>query len=226
MQAEPASWEGTKGEGVQWTAPPEWLRAQGTKDLAKRFAAWSSAAMKLGCMRETKSGLLAEAGESEEDFRTRVAAASGAAREAAVAAVRARHASRLATSATKVTKANAKLQKETAQANAANVDTVATWGGALLGAMFGRGSAVSKITSAARTTNRNMAQAGDVSTAKAALEAMRAAHTALEAACDDEVARCEATYNPAALVLEHFEVAPRKADTQVLGLGVLWRDGA
>jgi hypothetical protein len=117
-----------------------------------------------------------------------------------------------------------KVEKEAAEAQTANIDTVATWGGALLGAIFGGGSAVSKVTSAARTTNRNMARQQDVVAAKAGLEQAHAALAELNAALEAEVARSEASFDPAGLVVERIEVRARKADTQVLLAGVLWSE--
>jgi hypothetical protein len=222
MQVDPAAWSGDAPEGVAWEQPPAWLRTEGAREIQKRFVAWAQEGLRLRLLRSPTTGLWSSPDETVDSFRSRVAAASGPARDVAVAAVQAHHAGRIAAAAEKVGKAEARLLRERAEASTAQVDTVAMWGGALLGAMFGRGSALSKITSAARTTNRNLARHGDVTAARAALDAARASLAALTAACEDEVARCAFGFEAEGLVVDTIQVAPRKADTVVLGIGIVW----
>jgi len=202
--------------------PPTWLRKGAAALLSRSFSAWVYQSRAVTLARCVATQTVAGLGEEPGVFRARVALAAREARDAGIAAIQARYAARMSAQADRVSKAQARLEKEKADATAANLDTVATWGGAIFGAIFGGGSAVSKVTRAARTTNRNLGAHDDVTAAREALATAKTEHARLAAELDREVGDLAARLSPDNLVFDTVEVRARKADTDVRGVTLLW----
>lgn len=202
--------------------PPGWLRKGAATQLSRSFAAWVYQSRSLSLPRCPATQTVAGVGEDPGAFRARVALAAREARDAGISAIQARYAARMSAQADRVSKAQARLEKEKADATAANLDTVATWGGAIFGAIFGGGSAVSKVTRAARTTNRNLGAHDDVTAAREALATAKTEHARLAAELDREVGELASRLSLDTLVFDTVEVRARKADTDVRAVTLLW----
>ncbi len=213
----------TPAAGVAFEPPPAtWLRKGAGTQLSRAYAAWVYQSRSVALARCAATQTIAGLGEAAGAFRARVALAAREARDTGVSAIQARFAARMAAQAERVSKAQARLAKEQADATAANLDTVATWGGAIFGAIFGGGSAVSKVTRAARTTNRNLGAHDDVAVAREALAQAKLEHGRLAAELDQEVQALAARLTPDQLVFDTVDVRARKADTDVRSTTLLW----
>lgn len=222
VSIDPASVERSPPVGASWAPVPSWLATEGAKRWSKQFIGWSCQGRSASVLYSPSADVASQLGESEAAFRARLVSAVAPARDAALEAVRGRYATRIATHEGRVRKAAAKEDKEKVNAAAANVDTMATWGGAILGAMLGKGSVVSKVTSAARTTNRNLARQSGADAAKRALEEAESALALLIQSMEADLATVAADYNPATLRCDRVDVRPRKSEIQVLSVAVLW----
>jgi hypothetical protein len=164
-------------------------------------------------------------GQDEAAFRAGLGAAAREAREAATAAAQKKLAPKLAAADEKVRRAQAKLGREEVDAQAATVNTVASWGNAIFGSLFGRGSAVSKMSAAARTTSRGFSARSEVEAAERALADAQAARAALAQELPPLLARIAAETDPATVAIERIAVAPRKGDTEVVRVQLVWKAG-
>jgi hypothetical protein len=195
-------------------------------DWKKGFAAWIYQDRPTSLLHNAFLGLTSKPGENEAAFRQRLAHAARERRDEAVAAFEKKMAPKFKSLDERLKKAEARVGKEKADAQAATVNTVTSWGTAIFGSLFGRGSAVTKVASAARTTSRSFSAQSDVEAAEAAARDVEESRDELEAEVAAEVARLTAEADPAALTIGKTEVVARKADTQVLLLQLVWKADA
>ncbi|GDX82326.1 ATP-binding protein [Deltaproteobacteria bacterium] len=209
--------------GVAFEPPPApAMRKGASADLSKRYIAWVYQSRAARLPRSPLTGTIARFGEDPGAFRSRAAQAAREARDVELSVLQAKMAPRIAAQAERVRKAQARLSKEEADAAAANLDTVATWGGAIFGAFFGRGSAVSKVTQAARTTNRNLGAHDDVSAAQESLSEAVSAQRMLASELEERLRQVGGRYASDTLQFDTVEVRARKADTDVRSVALLW----
>jgi hypothetical protein len=149
----------------------------------------------------------------------------GEKRDEAVDALRKKYSTRLGTLEDRERRAAQKLERERAQASNQTLSSALSVGGSLLGALFGgrRGSAASKVSTAARNVGRANKERTDVAHAEADARALREQVEALNAELEAEVARLESGFDPGAIQLESVPVKPRKADIAVEDLALVWR---
>jgi len=208
-------------EGAWDPLPPAATRKQAAAEWKKAATSWLQQGQVLELRRAV--GLVLEPGESEGAFRARVALAAREQRDAAVEALRAKMAPKLATLEERRRKAEARVEKEKAQAQAATVDTAISFGTTLFSALFGgRGSAVTKAASSARSATRTVRERGDIASAQDDLEAVEQAKAALAAEVEEGATEIAARFAPEAVVVETLRIAPRKADTLVERVALAW----
>ncbi len=192
-------------------------------DWRRSFAAWVYQARPATLSTCARLGVTSRPGEAEAAFRARLAFAVRETRDAEVQAMRKKFEPKVQALDEKVRRAQARLTKEEADAQAATVDTVASWGNAIFGGLFGRGSAVSKLSTAAKKTGRGMSARSDVQAAELALAGAPRARAELAQELTTHLARIAADSDPATLPLEEVRVPARKADTQVVRTVLVWR---
>ncbi len=198
-------------------------RKNAVADWKKSFTAWIYQERPAELLHCDALGLSAKPGESEAAFRQRLAHAARERRDDAVAALEKKMEPKLKALGEKVKKAEARVAREKADAQAATVNTVTSWGTAIFGSLFGRGSAVTKVASAARTTSRGFAAATDVQAAEEAARDAAESREELEAEVGAEVERLTAEADPASLFLGKTTIVARKADTQVVLTQLVWK---
>lgn len=192
-------------------------------DWKKSLTAWIYQERPAELLHCDAFGLSAKPGEGEPAFRQRLAHAARERRDDAVAALEKKMAPKLKALAEKGKKADARVSREKADAQAATVNTVTTWGSAIFGSLFGRGSAVTKMASAARTTSRGFIAASDVEAAEESARDVAASREEFEAELKAEVERLTTEADPASLQLGRTALVARKADTQVVLVQLVWK---
>ena len=199
---------------------------------AKSYAAWGKALQKwvvtnevLTRWRAPEFKLASEPGEDERAFRIRVMAHAHEARDAAVEALRARYAPKLTAVQDKVRRAEQAVAREQAQATQATMDTAISLGGALLGALLGRGKvsgAVGRVGTAARGAGRAVQQRGDVARAQETLEELRAQEVALADTVRQEAEALAARHEAQREAVEAVAVRAKAADVQLVLVALAW----
>jgi hypothetical protein len=170
---------------------------------------------------------LSNPGESEADFRARLAEAALAARAAEVEKLRKKYRPKVSAAEARVVRAQDRVVREESQASAQTVDTAVSVGSSILGAIFGRRATVSghvgRARSAARSATRAAKERADVERAEEELRRAREAMDELEREVTDAVRRIDTAFDPSALVLEPVHIKPKKADIVVGVVALLWR---
>jgi len=165
-------------------------------------------------------------GESEAEFRGRLASMARAARDEAVERLRARYAPKLARLTERIRAAETRVAKEAAQYEHQRMQTAISIGTSVLGALFGRklasASTVGRVGTAARSASRAAREQGDVAAARERVEAEREALAALEGELEAAVDEVRAPVDAATFVIEALEVPPRKKDVTVERLALAW----
>jgi hypothetical protein len=163
-------------------------------------------------------------GETEDEFRGRLAALAREGRDAAVEKLRARYAPKLATLLERAERADVAAEREATQARGQKLDAAVSIGASLVGALFGRklGSAsnVSRAARAARGISRAAQEHADIARAEDRARDAREAHAALEAELAAEIAALDAPSRAPAI--ERFTVSARKTDLVVEDFALLW----
>jgi hypothetical protein len=197
---------------------------------AKNYAAWGKTLAASLYQNGTVELLSAKAlkltsnpGESEGDFRTRLAQALREHRDGAVAKLREKHAAKLKSLDERLRRAADKVEREKSQYSQRKLDTAISIGTSVLGAIFGgRSSATTRAGSAARSAGRVFSEHGDVARAGESLETLTAERNALLAAIEQEAAALAAGLDPASIALEKVRIAPRKSDIAIGRVAIAW----
>jgi hypothetical protein len=210
--------------------PATALRTKSYADWEKSLAAhlYQHGAVQLLRCAELK--LMSEPGESEGDFRSRLAHALRERRDGLVDKLRDKYASRLRSLDDKVRRAEDKVEREQAQYSQRKLDTAVSIGASVFSAIFGgRSSAATRAGTAARAAGRVFGEKGDVERAGENLETLRQQRQALQQEMESEVAELSAGLDPGSVQLETIAVTPRKSDIAVGRLALAWepwREGA
>jgi len=165
-------------------------------------------------------------GESERNFRIRLQVTAHERRDAKIEALRVRFATRFSTLLEQIRRAEQAVQREQAQASQAKMDTALSVGGAILGAIFGRGKVssrtIGKVGTAARGAGRAAQQHGDVTRASESVSALQAKYAELEAKVQREVDDVGSSYNAQLDSLDTLTIAAKSGDVRVQLVGLVW----
>jgi hypothetical protein len=203
--------------------PAALLSAKNYGDWGKALAAslYQNGAVELLAAKSLK--LTSNPGESEGDFRTRLAQSLREFRDAEVAKLRAKHADKLKSLENRLRQAADRVEREKAQYSQRKLDTAVSIGTSILGAIFGgRSTAATRAGSAARSAGRAMNERGDVARADESLEALTAERDALLKSIEQDAGALSASLDPASVALEKLRIAPRKSDIAVGRVALAW----
>jgi len=167
--------------------------------------------------------LYSRPGESEGDFRTRLALASREQRDAAVQALRDRYAQKVQALGDQLRRAEERVARERSQQTQSRLDTAVSIGSSVLGALFGgKRGALGRIGTAARSAGRMQRESGDVARAEEGLDELQARLRELNTTVEQEVAALAQSFEADRLALRRVPVAPRKGDIAVGSVALAW----
>lgn len=164
-------------------------------------------------------------GETEGDFKARVAHAARELRDKAVEELKAKSAKSVKALETKVIKALDKVETQKAQASSAKMSTFMKVGSSILGALLGgRKSGLASVASSTTVTGVSKAwqQSKEADAAEAELERLKVEMAELEAQTEEAVQKVKDQYEPDQLVLEKTRITPLKKNIQPQATGILW----
>jgi hypothetical protein len=171
-------------------------------------------------------GATSSPGESEGDFRSRLALRSRERRDADVGKLRAKYAPKLAGLQDQLRRAQEREEREKSQLSQAKLQTALSIGSTVLGALLGRraisATSVGRAASAARSAGRIGSQSDDVGRAAESRTVIEQRLTALQQEWDAETAHLGAALDPATVMLRRVSVAPRKSDIAIGEIALLW----
>ena len=201
------------------------MNAANYKQVEKDFSEWLYRNERADLFSCPALKAWSQLGESEGDFRVRLAHEAREARDAAIDKLRGATAKKIATLEGRLRTAEGQLAKQKAEANAANMQAGVSVLGGLLGGLFGRkvglgtltrgSAAIGKATSAYK-------QHQDVTNADAKITGIASEIAAIQSELEAEIARITGAYDPVALTLETESLKPAKSDVKVDCVALLW----
>jgi len=212
--------------------PPEATRAKSFEAWAKSFKDFLARSEELTVYSSKELGLSSKPGESEGEFRSRLADAARQRRDGEVDKVKARLAPKFTALDERMRRAQAKVAEQKSQATAQTISTAASVFGAVAGALFGRRklstATLSRAASSARSASRSMKESRDVGLAEEGVEAVQARIAELQAELAAAIAEVESRSDPQNLALAAKGLKPKKTDVEVVRVGLVWlpRPGA
>jgi hypothetical protein len=177
---------------------------------------WSCRLLKLG----------SEPGESESDFRVRLAQSLRERRDLELEKLRGRYAPKLARLQDRIRTAEQRVEREKSQQSQQRLQTAVSLGSTLLGALLGRKKLGVGTVSRAATTMRGVGRMGrerdDVARASEKLEDLNQRLEELEARFESDAEQLRERFSPEDLELEQKALRPRKSDISVDALTLVW----
>lgn len=207
--------------------PSAFLRAQNYTAWSKDFAANIYQTANLTIWRCVALKMSSNAGESEGDFRARIALSLREKRDAEVERIRKQYAPKLATLQSQAARAQQKVEKEQSQLSQQKLQTALSVGASILGAFLGRkalsATNISKVTAAARSAGRLSSESKDVDQAAGSLESIQQRLNDLQTQLEQDIADVQGKLDAAAVSLESVVIKPRKTDTVVNEVALVWK---
>ncbi len=224
----PDELEGSPEEGVGYA------ELAGAATRARSYPAWqkdlvnhvyATEALEVFCISALKA--YSHAGESESDFRARISLELHEERDAEIEKIRAKFQTRYDSLAERLRKAEAARQVQEQQQSSQVLNTGISILGGVLGAMFGRGSGLSrtnvgKAATAARQASRVLKEKQDVQRAAETVEAVKATIEALDADVEKAVAVVTARLDSGNAKCETIRIQPRKLDITPGFIALVW----
>jgi hypothetical protein len=210
--------------GASFTEPPAAaLREQSYMAWEKSLKAHLHEHGAVELLRCEELKLASGPGESEGDFRARIAHTLHERRDAQVAKLREKYAPKLRSLEDQARRAEDRVEREQAQYSQRKLDTMVSIGSSVLGAIFGgKRGAAGRAGSAARSAGRVFGEKGDVDRAGESLEVLRQRRAELEREMESEAAALSASLDAGAVRLERMVVGPRKSDITIGKLMLAW----
>jgi hypothetical protein len=200
---------------------------------AKSFDAWSKLladamfrTLKIELMRSPSLKLSSKPGESERDFRARLAQVGREQRDAEIAKLRAKYAPKVATLNERLRKAQMAQQVQQEQATGSKWQAAMTIGASILGGFLGRktisAANVGRATSAVRGVGRTMKESADVARAGENIAAVQQQLADLNAQLESEINALTLRFDATNETLERIPLRPKKTDIKVRLVALAW----
>ena len=165
-------------------------------------------------------------GEPEGDFRVRLSHRAKEERDQEIEALRLKYQARYQSLETAANKAQAAIDRESAQARSAKINTAVSIGQTILGALFGRKAlsrtTISKTSTAARSATRAFEQSGDVGRAEDRLAEIQAQMIELKNEMDAAMSEIRLAADPDRLVLTKTPIRALKKNITINAFGLAW----
>ena len=180
----------------------------------------------LDLMRCEDLKLTSAPGESEGDFRARLAVALREARDMELARLRKTYDPKLASLEQQLQRAQQRIDREDAQVGERRMQTVISVGATVLGALLGRRAGgvgtIGRASTAMRTAGRVSREKEDVARAQESHETLRRRFEELEQSFAQETDRIKERFEPGQIRLSRVTVRPRKSDIVIENVGLAW----
>jgi hypothetical protein len=190
------------------------------------FSDWAFRTQTLETLKSPSSGLTSNPGETEADFRARVAQVTTAKQTEAIESLKKKYEAKKQTLDSQLLRAQQARERESEQSRGRWMQTVISFGATVLGGVFGRKklgtSTLGRATTAMRDVGRSIDQAGDVKRADQTLASTQQKLSDLETQQQSEIDALTSKIDPSTENLEKILMRPRKSDITVDALGLVW----
>ncbi len=170
--------------------------------------------------------LSSQPAESKSDFLARISQAAREERDLEVEKMRRKYSSNFDTLQQRLMRAEQALQREKEQATSKKMETVVSFGTAILGAFLGRKAvstrSATRFGTAVKTAGRMRKESMDVARAQETAAAVKQEMAELDQLLQSDIDNLEASYDPAAAELEEVLVKPKSTDITLETFGLTW----
>jgi hypothetical protein len=181
---------------------------------------------KLQLLRSPSLGETSRPGESERDFRIRLADLAREQRDAQVEALRKKLEPKVTQMQDRIRRAEQAREREQSQASQQTWQSVLSIGTAVAGALFGRKalsvSTLSRAGTAARGVGRAVQQREDVGRAEENVEALQKQLADLQAETQAEIDALQQKLDPQTEAFETMDLKPKRKDVEVKQVTLAW----
>ena len=224
---ESASIESEPLAGAEYADLPTTGKESKTYDKwRKDFLRWVRQNRPLVVYKSRKFKMSSFAGEAEGAFRARLALAAREGRDVEIEKLRRKYGKTYAGLKVRLMRAQQVLSREQEQAKAKKVESVISFGTAILGAFLGRKAvsvgSVSRMGTAAKSAGRLRKEQMDVARAQETVASMNSRIAELEERLQKDINGLEAAFDPAVEALDEVRVNARSSDISVDIFGLLW----
>jgi hypothetical protein len=239
-QAVPVSWDDSQEPGVgtadlekDAASEAQYEEAPAVAGNAKSYQRWNKdfvaflyGNQKLELMKSPSIREVSKPGEAERDFRVRLQQAAREQRDGQIEQLRQKYAPKMAALQERIRRAQQAVERESAQANQAKLQTAISFGTTLLGAFLGRKavsvSTLGRATTAARGVGRSMKEQQDVGRAAESVEVLQGHLAELEAELQSETQALEAKMDAQNEQFETITIKPKKTNIAVELVALAW----
>jgi len=217
MPAEGAQYAELAGPALRAASYPAWAKnLQAHLYETARASVYYSDALKAA----------SRPGETEGDFRARLALASREKRDKAVAELRSKWQARLLQLQDQVRRAQERREREQAQLSQQKMQTAVSIGSSILGALLGRkamsAANMQRAGTAARSASRWGRESQDVERAEESIELLKQRLADAQREVEAEAAKLESSLDAGTIALRTIEVPARKSDIAVGEVALVW----
>jgi len=176
--------------------------------------------------RSTRFKLTSTAEESKSEFLSRLTQAAREQRDLQVEKLRRKYSSKYSTLQRRLMSAEQTLQREQEQVKSKKMETVVSFGTAILGAFLGRkavsATSATRFGTAVKSAGRMRKESMDVARARETAEAVKQEITELDERLQTEIDSLEGTFDPAAEQVEEVILKPKSTDIALEAFGLTW----
>lgn len=207
-------------------APPEAHKARSYSSWQKALANHLYRSRRYNLFRSANLKEVSEPGETERDFRIRLAERAHEERDEQVEKLRKKYASKIGTLEERLRKAELRVEREAQEASGAKMQTAISFGATILSAVLGRKtfgtSTLGRATTAARGVGRASKQADDVRRARDDVAAYEEKLREIEEELEDEIQEIHQELDPLQEELDLVQLKPRRTDINIRHLALAW----
>jgi hypothetical protein len=206
--------------------PQQALKPAAFRSWQKELLKWVRQSHPLEIYRSERLKMVSAPGESEAGFRTRLTQSAREQRDLETENLRRKYASRFTTLQNRELSMRLAMEREADQVKSQKVQTVISFGTAILGAFLGRkmvsGQSAQRMGSAMKSASRMGKEAMDVERARAKLEAVQAEIGDLEKQFQADMEQISTSLDPTNEPLETIRITARSTDIAVEAFGLVW----
>jgi hypothetical protein len=192
------------------------------KDLLR----WVRQNRPLVLLRSKRFGMTSQLGESEGEFRSRLAQVMRENRDLEVEKLRKKYDTQFTTLKDRLLRAEQAIAREDEQAKASKIQTAISFGTAILGAFLGRkavsATSASRVGTAMRSASRVQKEKMDVARAQERAEAVRLQLSELDERLQEDIDAIGFSMDTQAEELEKISVNPKSTDITLEIFGLAW----
>jgi hypothetical protein len=224
---DPHSIETSPLPGAAYTdLPAAAKRAAAYRKWNKDLLRWVRQNRPMVLFRSRRFRLTSRLGESESEFRARLGQAVREKRDLEVEKIRKKYGSRFVTLKDRLMRARQAVEREAEQSKSRKVQTVISFGTAILGAFLGRkavsvGSA-SRVGTAMRSASRMRKEKMDVARARERVAAIETQFSELETRMQEDIEKIEFSHDAGFEELNEIRIKPKQSDITLEVFGLAW----